>query len=1040
MKNLTHYSLLFLLSISFFFSGTAQDTIVVRNGDLGSGLTFWSNSNVYVLEGEVVKEQGRLLIGEGTRILARDVNSGLTIKPAATIGAVGSREAPVVFTAESVDNFFLGFSPALWRGITIEADENTSFNVLNYVSIAYAGAPVDGATGAALFLDHVSDRSVMNFIEVMASEGDGIRIHGGEVDIAHAAVTFAQDDAFDWDFGWTGSGLYWFAYNIGINPLEGNTTDRSYYIEGKGNLGRNERTSKPEIFNATLVSSICAGTSDYIKNEAVINLKDNTGGLIANSLIVDFPGHGIKVEDLPSGPDARRQVENGHLQIVNNVWWRGGPGALDASENGIIKVDSLAEDPQALFLEEHLKKESNVFAGVGIRVNRNNDSGCYAFDPRPNEISEYQNYPNAPYPLDDFFRDQVDNENQKGAFSNDSLWINHWSQLSEQTVLGDMARESLVILQGNEVVNRYFAGDTITIQCDSLINFHNKAGVVFPCDILIILLGSASRRGNKRRPKNGFPFEDEWPVAFIEEWEYEARDFGCHLVKPMTFTLQVIDTIPPTIHPIPDGEGGLTAFSQDCDESSIIAVQRDTTFLDNGLRVTYTFTAEDFSGNRSTLSVEKIINIEEVTVYADLDGDGYGNPALEMICSIIPKGFVLNGWDCNDDDPAINPETTFERFPDCTTSNDVCFYATEIALDSDCVYFSMGIATPTIYPKTSANCGVNKGFSDIWAWFQAPPSGNVLMDFDLFNDEIGKGNSYMLELFSGTCDSLVLEACIEGYFGFEASFIDLSPGENYYFRIFELTNNPHSEFTICLSEENQYLPNNVCENAMVVERSPADSCVSVFFDNTVATNSGVINLSDCSVVPVNDLWFTYEALSFDTVVISFSAQGSGISYPLLNVYSGVCDNLVPLACDFIAELFAEKKAVVTLAGLSPGEIIWIQAAEYFTYKGEYLLEVCRKPAATATSTSSLDLEADVRLFPNPTTGSIQFQMELPESTVGTAVLFDLNGRRVRTFFEKKPLSRRYATEFQLGALENGVYFFQLQTAEGTIRKKILLLD
>ncbi len=43
------------------------------------------------------------------------------------------------------------------------------------------------------------------------------------------------------------------------------------------------------------------------------------------------------------------------------------------------------------------------------------------------------------------------------------------------------------------------------------------------------------------------------------------------------------------------------------------------------------------------------------TYYADLDSDGYGNPALYVSSTTQPEGYVLDNTDCNDDHDFMNP-------------------------------------------------------------------------------------------------------------------------------------------------------------------------------------------------------------------------------------------------------------------------------------------------------------------------------------------------------------------------------------------------
>jgi hypothetical protein len=47
-----------------------------------------------------------------------------------------------------------------------------------------------------------------------------------------------------------------------------------------------------------------------------------------------------------------------------------------------------------------------------------------------------------------------------------------------------------------------------------------------------------------------------------------------------------------------------------------------------------------------------------LTVYRDIDGDGYGDPQRAVQTCEIPGGYVLDGTDCNDGSAEINPGAT----------------------------------------------------------------------------------------------------------------------------------------------------------------------------------------------------------------------------------------------------------------------------------------------------------------------------------------------------------------------------------------------
>ena len=64
------------------------------------------------------------------------------------------------------------------------------------------------------------------------------------------------------------------------------------------------------------------------------------------------------------------------------------------------------------------------------------------------------------------------------------------------------------------------------------------------------------------------------------------------------------------------------------------------------------------AGNGNLYAINTTFMEDEMSLYYfDSDGDGYGQQPLEM-CGEAPAGYVINGQDCNDGDPAINPGAT----------------------------------------------------------------------------------------------------------------------------------------------------------------------------------------------------------------------------------------------------------------------------------------------------------------------------------------------------------------------------------------------
>ncbi|MCX6278290.1 MAG: hypothetical protein NT004_09355, partial [Bacteroidetes bacterium] len=58
--------------------------------------------------------------------------------------------------------------------------------------------------------------------------------------------------------------------------------------------------------------------------------------------------------------------------------------------------------------------------------------------------------------------------------------------------------------------------------------------------------------------------------------------------------------------------------------------------------------------SNSRTAVSLTINTS-IQYFLDADGDGYGNPDVSLFTCSPPAGYVLNGLDCNDNDPNVNP-------------------------------------------------------------------------------------------------------------------------------------------------------------------------------------------------------------------------------------------------------------------------------------------------------------------------------------------------------------------------------------------------
>ena len=77
------------------------------------------------------------------------------------------------------------------------------------------------------------------------------------------------------------------------------------------------------------------------------------------------------------------------------------------------------------------------------------------------------------------------------------------------------------------------------------------------------------------------------------------------------------------------------------------------------LTVTGTTTVSGNTGNCETLAIATTeCNLLGGTFYADVDGDGFGDPMVSVTACSMPVGFVANNTDCNDNNAMIFPGAT----------------------------------------------------------------------------------------------------------------------------------------------------------------------------------------------------------------------------------------------------------------------------------------------------------------------------------------------------------------------------------------------
>ncbi|MDA8640255.1 hypothetical protein OAR37_02385 [Flavobacteriaceae bacterium] len=208
----------------------------------------WSNDRIWIMNGKIVVRSGAsLTIEPGTIVKAQNgqgVNAtALVIAAGATINAVGTSDAPIIFT-DIEDSISYGdgvISPnrestdtGKWGGIIVLGNaivgedggrddiegiaegfdwtsyggdnDSDSSGSISYVSIRHSGTQLAGGDEIqGLTLGGVGSGTDLNNIEVVGSNDDGVEIFGGAAVLTDILILNQRDDAIDIDEGYRGS-------------------------------------------------------------------------------------------------------------------------------------------------------------------------------------------------------------------------------------------------------------------------------------------------------------------------------------------------------------------------------------------------------------------------------------------------------------------------------------------------------------------------------------------------------------------------------------------------------------------------------------------------------------------------------------------------------------------------------------------------------------------------------------------------------------------------------------------------------------------
>ncbi|MEX0884378.1 MAG: hypothetical protein WDZ72_12980 [Cyclobacteriaceae bacterium] len=305
----------------------------------------WETGNVYILGGRIAVKDGNTLKIEPGVIVKGEAGSGanataLIIARGAKIDAQGTAEQPIIFTsiADEIEPGMIA-SPnldpdleGLWGGVLVLGRAKGAFagdvteiqiegippsdtdglyggddpeddsGILRYISIRHGGANIgEGNEINGLTLGGVGSTTIVENIEVIANQDDGIEWFGGTVNVTNALVWNSADDALDTDQSWSGT-------MDNFILLCGPNTDHAFEIDGPEGTFNAAHT----LTNGTVVGSSAAEMGDF---------RDGARATLENIYFFGFPN--------PADTDGR-----GDLSLSGDT-------SLDNFENGILNFNNL---------------------------------------------------------------------------------------------------------------------------------------------------------------------------------------------------------------------------------------------------------------------------------------------------------------------------------------------------------------------------------------------------------------------------------------------------------------------------------------------------------------------------------------------------------------------------------------------------------------------------------------------------------------------------------------------------------------------------
>ncbi|MPM32061.1 hypothetical protein SDC9_78619 [bioreactor metagenome] len=273
--------------------------------------------------------------------------------------------------------------------------------------------------------------------------------------------------------------------------------------------------------------------------------------------------------------------------------------------------------------------------------------------------------------------------------------------------------------------------------------------------------------------------------------------------------------------------------------------------------------------------------------------------------------------------------------------SDGCSAATAIPITVNCSSPVSG--TTAGATQTIAGC-VGTADDDVWYTFTATATSHVITVTP------SAGLDPVLQLFSGTCSTLVSINCMDLGFTGEAETIyatGLTIGVTYTLRVYHYyTGSGTGTFDICITTAPPAPSNDNCSNATLLNVN--SSCSPTLGTSISATQSQ----TGCAGTADDDVWYRFVATN---AVQTIYVNPVGDEDLVLELFSGTCSALTSLYC--VDQGFSGDPETINAVGLIPGTTYYVRTYDYYSGNGGGSFNICIIGTPTPTPTNDEPCDA-----------------------------------------------------------------------------------